>query len=231
MYPARRVVDRPRCQQRPRPPRTAMAAGFTRVAERRDAATARDYIANTDVAVFTLKDVRTAAELPDASRFHRGGQRPGRVQVPRWPRHWARWHREPSRSASRPNTSGCSRPSNRPSNISAAPVAAPSTLSWICSPISRTRCANSPTAPSSGGNSPDNLRSDLITDHVYSNDPVNPSVLLTPPAGYRARVSVINLSGLPDTNKRNNFIAQLQMALLPGSRSTLRATNRSAQYS
>ena len=68
-------------------------------------------------------------------------------------------------------------------------------------------------SPKLGRELSDNLRSDLITDHVYSNDPVNPSVLLTPPAGYRARVSVINLSGLPDTNKRNNFIAQLQMAL------------------
>lgn len=68
-------------------------------------------------------------------------------------------------------------------------------------------------SPKLGRELSDNLRSDLITDHVYSNEPVDPSVLLTPPPGYRARVSVINLSGLPDANKRNNFIGQLQMSL------------------
>jgi len=42
---------------------------------------------------------------------------------------------------------------------------------------------------------------------------VDPATLLTPPPDKRARVSVINLSGLPNDDQRQSFVNQLQMAL------------------
>jgi hypothetical protein len=56
---------------------------------------------------------------------------------------------------------------------------------------------------------------------VRVNDPLfgglgqaaDPGALLTPPAGKRARVSVISLIGLPDIEQRQGFVNQLQMAL------------------
>ena len=42
---------------------------------------------------------------------------------------------------------------------------------------------------------------------------IDPSTLLTPPPGKRARVSVINLAGLPTDEQRQSFVSQLQMAL------------------
>jgi hypothetical protein len=44
-------------------------------------------------------------------------------------------------------------------------------------------------------------------------EPVDPGLLLTPPPGKRARVSVISLVGLPSTEQRQSFVSQLQMAL------------------
>ncbi|GLW09921.1 hypothetical protein Misp01_50500 [Microtetraspora sp. NBRC 13810] len=43
--------------------------------------------------------------------------------------------------------------------------------------------------------------------------PVDPGVLLTPPPGRRARVSVISLVGLPGEAQRQSFVNQLQLAL------------------
>jgi DNA helicase HerA-like ATPase len=42
---------------------------------------------------------------------------------------------------------------------------------------------------------------------------VDPGLLLTPSDGYRARVSVISMIGLPSDEQRQSFVNQLQMAL------------------
>ncbi|ONH22511.1 ATP-binding protein [Pseudofrankia asymbiotica] len=59
------------------------------------------------------------------------------------------------------------------------------------------------------------LRAATINDPLFGGDgtAVNPGQLLTPTAGCRARVSVINLSGLPDDSQRQSFVSQLQIAL------------------
>ncbi|GGO61324.1 helicase HerA domain-containing protein [Nonomuraea cavernae] len=44
-------------------------------------------------------------------------------------------------------------------------------------------------------------------------EPVDPGLLLTPPPGKRARVSVISLAGLPADEQRQSFVGRLQMAL------------------
>ncbi|GAA4512483.1 ATP-binding protein [Nonomuraea ferruginea] len=44
-------------------------------------------------------------------------------------------------------------------------------------------------------------------------EPVDPGVLLTPSPGRRARVSVISFVGLPNDEQRQSFVSQLQMAL------------------
>ncbi|GAA1677747.1 DUF87 domain-containing protein [Nonomuraea maheshkhaliensis] len=43
--------------------------------------------------------------------------------------------------------------------------------------------------------------------------PVDPALLVTPPEGRRARVSVISLVGLPSLEQRQSFVSQLQMEL------------------
>ncbi|MEU8403730.1 ATP-binding protein [Nonomuraea sp. NPDC048892] len=43
--------------------------------------------------------------------------------------------------------------------------------------------------------------------------PVDPALLVTPPEGKRARVSVISLVGLPSLEQRQSFVSQLQMEL------------------
>ncbi|GAA2211955.1 hypothetical protein GCM10009850_074160 [Nonomuraea monospora] len=43
--------------------------------------------------------------------------------------------------------------------------------------------------------------------------PVDPGLLVTPPEGRRARVSVISLVGLPSVEQRQSFVSQLQMEL------------------
>jgi hypothetical protein len=43
--------------------------------------------------------------------------------------------------------------------------------------------------------------------------PADPGILLTPPPGRRARVSVISMIGLPGEEQRQSFVNQLQMAL------------------
>jgi len=63
-------------------------------------------------------------------------------------------------------------------------------------------------------------RIDVAVD-VRVNDPLfggsgqaaDPGMLLTPPDGKRARVSVVSLIGLPEMEQRQSFVNQLQMAL------------------
>lgn len=59
------------------------------------------------------------------------------------------------------------------------------------------------------------LTAGMITDPLFGGDgaPVNPGELLTPAAGKRARVSVISFVGLPDDQQRQTFVNQLQLAL------------------
>ncbi|MEN3540939.1 DUF87 domain-containing protein [Microbispora sp. ZYX-F-249] len=59
------------------------------------------------------------------------------------------------------------------------------------------------------------LRAETISDPLFAGTgtPVDPGVLLTPPAGKRARVSVISLTGMASDAQRQGFVNQLQMAL------------------
>lgn len=59
------------------------------------------------------------------------------------------------------------------------------------------------------------LRAAMINDPLFggSGQAVDPSVLLTPSAGKRARISVLNFVGLPSDGQRQGFVNQLQMAL------------------
>lgn len=60
-----------------------------------------------------------------------------------------------------------------------------------------------------------NLRAAMVNDPLFggAGTPVDPGVLLTPSRGYRARVSVISMIGLPSDEQRQSFVNQLQMAL------------------
>jgi Helicase HerA, central domain len=59
------------------------------------------------------------------------------------------------------------------------------------------------------------LTAAMINDPLFggSGVPLDPGVLLTPPPGWRARVSVISFVGLPGNEQRQSFVNQLQMAL------------------
>ncbi|MBE1877170.1 ATP-binding protein [Myceligenerans pegani] len=59
------------------------------------------------------------------------------------------------------------------------------------------------------------LRAAMINDPMFgeSGEPVDPGMLLNPPEGRRARISVISLVGLPTEEQRQSFVNQLQMAL------------------
>nr|BFE84532.1 hypothetical protein GCM10020093_071330 [Planobispora longispora] len=59
------------------------------------------------------------------------------------------------------------------------------------------------------------LTAAVVNDPLFGGDgtPVDPGLLLTPPTGKRARVSVINLAGLASDEQRQGFVNQLQMAL------------------
>lgn len=61
----------------------------------------------------------------------------------------------------------------------------------------------------------DALQATMINDRLFAGagEPVDPSVLLTPAPGKRARVSVVNFVGLPSDEQRQGFVNQLQMAL------------------
>ncbi|MGJ6962821.1 ATP-binding protein [Streptosporangium sp. G11] len=59
------------------------------------------------------------------------------------------------------------------------------------------------------------LKAAMVNDPLFAGagTPVDPGVLLTPPPGKRARVSVISFVGLPSDEQRQGFVNQLQMAL------------------
>jgi hypothetical protein len=59
------------------------------------------------------------------------------------------------------------------------------------------------------------LTAAMVNDKLFGGRgaPVDPAVLLTPKPGYRARISVISLIGLPDGAPRQSFVNQLQLAL------------------
>ncbi|SDG29932.1 protein of unknown function DUF87 [Sinosporangium album] len=59
------------------------------------------------------------------------------------------------------------------------------------------------------------LTAAMVNDPLFGGEgtPVDPAHLLTPPPGKKARVSVINLAGLPTDEQRQSFVNQLQMAL------------------
>lgn len=60
-----------------------------------------------------------------------------------------------------------------------------------------------------------NLRAAMVNDPLFggSGTPADPSALLTPSKGFRARVSVISMVGLTNDQQRQGFVNQLQMAL------------------
>jgi hypothetical protein len=60
-----------------------------------------------------------------------------------------------------------------------------------------------------------NLRASMVNDPLFGGKgtPLDPGVLLTPSDGFRARVSVISMIGLPSEEQRQGFVNQLQMAL------------------
>jgi hypothetical protein len=59
------------------------------------------------------------------------------------------------------------------------------------------------------------LTATMINDPLFGGmgTPMDPGLLLTPRAGKRARISVISLIGLPSDEVRQSFVNQLQMAL------------------
>jgi hypothetical protein len=59
------------------------------------------------------------------------------------------------------------------------------------------------------------LKAAMINDPVFggAGERLDPGVLLTPPPGKRARVSVISCIGLPNDDQRQTFVNQLQLAL------------------
>ncbi len=61
----------------------------------------------------------------------------------------------------------------------------------------------------------ENLKAASANDPMFagSGTPIDPAVLLTPEDGKRARVSVINLSGLTTDEQKHSFVNQLQMGL------------------
>ncbi|WP_405147440.1 DUF87 domain-containing protein [Sphaerisporangium sp. NBC_01403] len=61
----------------------------------------------------------------------------------------------------------------------------------------------------------ENLTAAMVNDPLFGGAGVamDPGVLLTPPEGKRARVSVISLVGLQSDDQRQSFVNQLQMAL------------------
>ncbi|MFI2708907.1 helicase HerA domain-containing protein [Micromonospora sp. NPDC018662] len=59
------------------------------------------------------------------------------------------------------------------------------------------------------------LTAAMVNDPLFGGEgtPMDPGVLLTPAPGKRARVSVVSLVGLPSDDVRQSFVNQLQMAL------------------
>ncbi|GIH06814.1 ATPase [Rhizocola hellebori] len=61
----------------------------------------------------------------------------------------------------------------------------------------------------------DSLTAAMVNDPMFGGEgePVDPGILLTPAPGKRARISVISFAGLPSDSQRQGFVNQLQMAL------------------
>lgn len=61
----------------------------------------------------------------------------------------------------------------------------------------------------------DTLAASMVIDPLFGGDSeaIDPGVLLTPPLGKNARISVISFVGLPSEEQRQSFVNQLQMAL------------------
>ena len=59
------------------------------------------------------------------------------------------------------------------------------------------------------------LKAEMRIDPMFSDavEAVDPGILLGPPEGKRARISVVSLIGLPTDDLRQSFISQLQLAL------------------
>nr|MDT0660599.1 DUF87 domain-containing protein [Micromonospora sp. DSM 115978] len=59
------------------------------------------------------------------------------------------------------------------------------------------------------------LTAAMVNDPLFGGEgtPMDPGVLLTPEPGKRARISVVSLVGLPSDDARQSFVNQLQMAL------------------
>ncbi|MGW4644731.1 ATP-binding protein [Sphaerisporangium sp. NPDC004334] len=70
-------------------------------------------------------------------------------------------------------------------------------------------------APKLAADIAQNLTAAMVIDPLFggAGAAMDPGVLLTPPEGRRARVSVISLVGLPSDEQRESFVNQLQMAL------------------
>lgn len=70
-------------------------------------------------------------------------------------------------------------------------------------------------APKLGANMAQLLTAAMVNDPLFggAGEPVDPGLLLTPPPGRRARVSVVSFVGLPDDQQRQSFVNQLQLAL------------------
>ncbi|MQY31695.1 ATP-binding protein [Nocardia aurantia] len=70
-------------------------------------------------------------------------------------------------------------------------------------------------APRRAAEMADSLTAAMINDPVFggAGERLDPGALLTPTAGRRARVSVVNFIGLPTDEQRQTFVNQLQLAL------------------
>jgi hypothetical protein len=66
-----------------------------------------------------------------------------------------------------------------------------------------------------GGELAQTLTAAMVNDPLFGGrgTAADPGVLLTPPRGKRARISVISFVGLPSDDQRQSFVNQLQMAL------------------
>ncbi len=69
--------------------------------------------------------------------------------------------------------------------------------------------------PKIAGDLAQDLRAAMVNDPLFggAGQAADPGVLLTPSAGFRARVSVISMIGLQSDEQRQGFVNQLQMAL------------------
>jgi len=85
-------------------------------------------------------------------------------------------------------------------------------------PLPRDEATADPTSPIGSPLDPTvNVEPDaaMVNDPLFggAGEPMDPGVLLTPPPGKRARVSVISFVGLPADDQRQSFVNQLQLAL------------------